>query len=127
MGCYYGKTISPLKIEVILKNIPGIEEAMIIGDGKPYCSAFLWAETELNTELIDNAIEEINMGLSRPEEIKKWVILGNDLSIGADLTANLKIKRKAISERYQNVVDFIYGNGAETDDILHFGSIEVQS
>ena len=123
----YGKTISPLKIEVILKNIPGIEEAMIIGDGKPYCSAFLWAETELNTELIDNAIEEMNAGLSRPEEIKKWVVLGNDLSIGADLTANLKIKRKAISERYQNVVDFIYGNGAETDDILHFGSIEVQS
>ena len=123
----YGKTISPLKIEVILKNIPGIEEAMIIGDGKPYCSAFLWAETELNIELIDNAIEEINMGLSRPEEIKKWVVLGNDLSIGADLTANLKLKRKAISERYQNVVDFIYGNGAETDDILHFGSIEVQS
>jgi long-chain acyl-CoA synthetase len=123
----YGKTISPLKIEGMLKNIPGIEEVMIIGDGKPYCSAFLWVETELNIELIDNAIEEINAGLSRPEEIKKWVVLANDLSIGTDLTANLKLKRKAISERYYDVIDFIYGNGAEPDNILHFGSTEVQS
>lgn len=123
----YGKTISPLKIEVMLKNAPGIEEAMVIGDGKPYCSAFLWAEGELNFRWIDGAISEINTGLSRPEEIKKWVVLDNDLSIGTDLTANLKLKRKAISKRYENVIDFVYGSGTEPDSVLHFGSIEVQS
>ncbi len=123
----YGKTITPLKIEVMLKNIPGIEEAMIIGDGKPYCSAFLWAEEELSFKEVNGLINEINTGLSRPEEIKKWVVLNNDLSIGTDLTANLKLKRKAISERCQDVVDFIYGSGTRPDNILHFGSIEVQT
>lgn len=124
----YGKTISPLKIEGMLKTIPGIEEAMLIGDGKPYCSAFLWAdEGELNLKNVDNAIREINNILSRPEEVKGWVILSNDLKIGVDLTANLKLKRKAILERYRGVVDFIYGSGSEPDNILHFGCIEVQS
>ncbi|HEX3014214.1 MAG TPA: long-chain fatty acid--CoA ligase, partial [Methanobacterium sp.] len=123
----YGKTISPLKIEIMLKNIPGIEEAMIIGDGKPYCSAFLWAETELNFKGIDDVISEINTRLSRPEEIKKWVVLDNDLSIGTHLTANLKLKRKAISNRYEDVIDFIYGSETEPDNILHFGSVEVHS
>ncbi|MGB9978904.1 AMP-binding protein [Methanobacterium sp.] len=123
----YGKTISPLKIEIMLKNIPGIEEAMIIGDGKPYCIAFLWAETDLNLKGIDDVIFKINMGLSRPEEIKKWAVLNNDLSIGTDLTANLKLKRKAISRRYKDVIDFIYGSGAKPDTILHFGSIGVQT
>jgi long-chain acyl-CoA synthetase len=121
----YGKTISPLKIEVMLKNIPGIEEAMVIGDGKPYCSAFLWAES--NLEGIDEAIGEINTQLSRPEEIKKWVVLNNDLSIGTDLTANLKLKRKSISKRYECIINFIYGSGTKPDSILHFGSIEVDS
>jgi len=121
----YGKTISPLKIEVMLKNISGIEEAMVIGDGKPYCSAFLWAES--NLEGIDEAIGEINTQLSRPEEIKKWVVLNNDLSIGTDLTANLKLKRKSISKRYEDIINFIYGSGAKPDSILHFGSIEVDS
>lgn len=124
----YGKTISPVKIEGMLKNIPGIEEAMVIGDGKHYCSALLWAEAgELNFNNIDNAIGEINTRLSRPEEIKAWVVLNNDLSIGIDLTANLKLKRKAIIKRYGDIVDFIYGSGTEPDGILHFGCIEARS
>jgi long-chain acyl-CoA synthetase len=124
----YGKSISPVKIEGLLKNIPGIEEAMVIGDGKPYCSAFLWAEDkELYFNKIDNNIKEINSRLSRPEKIKEWVILNNDLSIGTDLTANLKLKRKAIMGRYRNVVDFIYESGSKPDNILHLGCIEVQS
>ncbi len=123
----YGKTINPLKIEGMLKNIPGIDEAMVIGDGKPYCSALLWTEIELNLDRIDKDIKEINTRLSRPEEIKGWAILDNDLSIGTDLTANLKLKRKAILERYQNTVDFIYKSRAEPASVLHFGRVEVQS
>jgi long-chain acyl-CoA synthetase len=128
----YGKSISPLKIEGFLKNIPGIEEAMVIGDGKPYCSAFLWADkSDLNLNnsdnyiKIDNYIKEINNKLSRPEEIKGWVVLKNDLSIGVNLTANLKLKRTAIIEGYENVIEFIYGSSHKTDNILHFGRIEV--
>lgn len=124
----YGKTISPVKIEGMLKNIPGIEEAMVIGDGKPYSSAFLWAEKkELNKDEIDNAIKEMNNRLSRPEEIKVYVVSDNDLSIGVDLTANLKLKRKVIIKRYGDVVDFIYGSGTKPDYILHHGRIGVQS
>ncbi len=123
----YGKTISPLKIEVMLKNISGIEEAMVFGDGKPYCSAFLWAETGLNLKEIDKTICEINTRLSRPEEVKKWVILKDDLSVGTELTANFKLKRKSISKLHKDVVDFIYGSGTEPGNVLHFGSMEVHS
>lgn len=124
----YGKTISPLKIEGMLKNIPGIDEAMVIGDGKPYCSAFLWTEgSELNLNNIDYSIKRINKKLSRPEEIKAWVILRNDLSIGTDLTANLKLKRKAIIKRYNDVIKFLYNSNLRPDNILHSGRIEVQS
>ncbi len=124
----YGKTISPLKIEGLLKNIPGIGEAMVIGDGKPYCSAFLWSEdVPLNFAKIDERIGQINIRLSRPEEIKGWVVLDNDLSIGVDLTANLKLKRTAILKRYGDVVNFIYGNGSRPPKVLYHGHLEVQS
>lgn len=123
----YGKTINPLKIEGILKNIPAIEEAMVIGDGKPYCSAFLWVEeTKLNIEEIDDAIRKINTKLSRPEELKAWVILKNDLLIGPDLTANLKIKRDSILKRYEDVINFIYNSAPEPDNIRHIGRMEVE-
>jgi len=122
----YGKTISPLKNEGMLKNIPGIKEAIVIGNGKPYCSALLWTEkTEINLN-IDNNIEKINTRLSHPEEIKKWVLLNEDLAIGADLTANLKLKRKAIIKRHEDIIKFIYGDDPKPDKILHFGHIKVR-
>jgi long-chain acyl-CoA synthetase len=122
----YGKTISPIKIEGMLKNIPGINEAMVIGDGKPYCSALLWSDELDKLDNIYDYIKEINKRLSRPEKVKTWVILHNDLSIGVDLTANLKLKRKAIINRYNNVIDFIYGSGTKPGNILYHGRIEVQ-
>lgn len=124
----YGKSISPLKIEGMLKTISGVGEAMVIGDGKPYCSAFLWAEDKvLDFNKIDSSVKEINTGLSRPEEVKEWVLMKNDLAIGLDLTANLKLKRNAILKRYIDVVNFIYGSGPKPDNILHHGHIEVKS
>lgn len=117
----YGKTINPLKIESMLRDIPGISEALLIGEGKPYCSALLWFDDEsVNIKLIKTAIKAINHRVSRPEKIRKWVALKNDLSIeSGDLTANLKLKRRNIINRYRKVIEYIYENGEHPEVILH--------
>ena len=38
----YGKYVQPAKIEALLRDIPGIAEAMLVGEGRPYCVALLW-------------------------------------------------------------------------------------
>ncbi len=119
----YGKTINPLKIEFMIRDIPGVNEALLIGEGKPYCSALLWTDesTLNNNNNIREAIGEINLRLSRPEEIKKWVTLLNDLSIeNGDLTANLKLKRKNILKRYKTVLNFIYHETERPPEILYY-------
>jgi long-chain acyl-CoA synthetase len=122
----YGKTISPLKIESMLKDIPHIAEALLIGEGKPYCSALLWLEDDsVEKKEISSAIKDINHRVSRPEEIKKWVALKNDLSIeNGDLTANLKLKRLNIVNRYDRVVSYIYEKGELPEDILYLGNFD---
>lgn len=117
----YGKTINPLKIEHMLKDIPGVTEALLIGEGKPYCSALLWFDHEnIQVDVIKNFIKDINSRVSRPEQIKKWTALNNDLTIeSGDLTANLKLKRRNIVKRYQDVIDYIYDNGKYPEFILH--------
>jgi len=119
----YGKTINPLKIEALLRDIPHISEAMVVGDKKPYCSAILWIETdmEVNFEKMDQNIISLNSKLSNPEQIKRWTVLYNDLSIeSGDLTANMKLKRKGITKRYQDIVNYLY-NGKKSSKILHSG------
>lgn len=107
----YGKNINPLKIEGIIKHIPGISEVIIVGDKKPYCTALIWVDKIINYEKIIMAIEDMNSKLSNPEKIKRWLILRNDLTIeNGDLTANLKLKRKNILKRHKNLLNNIYND-----------------
>lgn len=127
----YGKSIDPLRIEALLRDTPGVNEVMLVGEGKPYLSSLLWADSDYNPEKISKSINEFNNHLSHPEQVKKWVILSDDLSInGGELTANMKLKRKIITKRYQNVIDSIYiknpNNYLKKPEnlILHFGHEE---
>ena len=105
----YGKSISPLKIEGMLKHIPGVSEVMVVGDEKPYCIAMIWVDENIDPEKMAIAMKDVNSKLSNPEKIKRWVILKNDLSIeNGDLTANLKLKRENILKRYKYLVSIIY-------------------
>ncbi len=128
----YGKTISPLKIEGMLKHINGVSEVMLIGDEKPYCISLIWVDETVNPEELSFSIEKINSKLSHPEKIKRWAILKNDLTIeNGDLTANLKLKRENILKRHQNLVNFIYddnfrnnvNNNPSNSNIIYLGEI----
>ena len=38
----YGKYAHPAEVEALLKEIPGVAEAMLVGEGKPFCVALMW-------------------------------------------------------------------------------------
>ena len=72
------------------------------------------------------SFKEINGSLASYESIKKWKILDHDFTIGdkpeekdkpgaALLTASLKVKRKAVNERYKDVLEGFYADGAGGD------------
>lgn len=108
----YGKNIQPLKVETKLKSISGIQEAIVIADARPFCTALLFIEKEpketLNAE-IDDQVRSVNANLSHPEHIVRWAILPFDLSIdNGELTANLKMKRSVVGEKYKDVVNSLY-------------------
>ena len=110
----YGKKFHPAKVESLLKEIPGVEEALAVGDGRPFCSAILWVHrNDRDPGLlagIERAIAAANGRLSHPERVKRWAILENDLSIErGDLTANLKLKRQQALARLMDVVEALYG------------------
>jgi long-chain acyl-CoA synthetase len=105
----YGKYLQPSKIEAMLRRIPGVTEAMVVGEGRSFCAALLWVEGTCDTALIDAAVMDANRRLSHPEQVKRWAVLPNDLSIErGDLTANLKLKRHPVEARFGGVIDSLY-------------------
>ena len=67
----YGKSISPLKIEGMIKPIQGVSEVMIVGDEKPYCIALIWVDENADPKGMSIAMNDVNSKLSNPEKIKQ--------------------------------------------------------
>lgn len=123
----YGKYVHPARVESRLKEIPGVTEAMLVGEGRPFCAALVWV-ADGHTERaragdLDDAVRQMNAQLAHPEQVKRWAILPNDLSIErGDLTANLKLKRDAVARRLWSVVAALYEGHKACDGALHIGA-----
>ncbi|MBW8362074.1 MAG: long-chain fatty acid--CoA ligase [Kaistella sp.] len=130
-----GKYIAPQVIENLAKSSKFIEQIMVVGDGEKMPTAFIqpnfdfvknWAErhhlnigttpTEMvkSTELKDRIGKEIdylNTKLGSWEQIKKFELTPEVWSIDLGLlTPTLKLKRKAVKERYMDLYNSMYGH-----------------
>jgi long-chain acyl-CoA synthetase len=128
----YGKNIHPGRIEEMLREIPGMADAMIVGDNRPLISALLWlangSDTAAAIEEVDRSVHRLNGALSRPERVKRWAILADGPTIeNGELTGNLKLRRQTVLARRADVVAVLYSRrgraGVETSmpGVLHFG------
>jgi len=123
----YGKSVSPLKVEGLLKLIDKISEVILVGDKRPYIIALIWVEEKIEHDYLTYEIRTVNSKLSNPEQIKRWIVLNNDLSIeSGELTANLKLKRDNILKKHNELVNLIYKDDfneklVEIPGVMDFG------
>ncbi|MBQ9068829.1 MAG: AMP-binding protein [Eggerthellaceae bacterium] len=119
----YGKNISPEKVETLLKAVPGVSEALLVGEGKPYVGALLWLEdgaSAFEGESFDAAVNRCNDKLSHPEQVKRWMVIGTPLSIAeGELTPNLKLRRRVVAQRYADAIEALYADDFEDVPIAY--------
>ncbi len=127
----YGKNIYPAKIEAMLRNSRYIDEAMVVGEAKPFCTALLWVThgnsgTFYDVDKINDHVKQVNNQLSHPEQVKRWMILRNGLSIeGRELTASMKLRRGEISFNLSELIDSLYsGIACHFDGLLYVGEAD---
>ncbi len=126
-----GKNLTPANIENDLKQSRFISQAVMHGDRRPYPVALItldpeeivpWA-TEQGlpediptlasssevAELVQAELDRANSSYAQVEQIKRFAILQEDLSIEhGELTPTLKVKRSVVNERYADVLDSLY-------------------
>ena len=130
-----GKYIAPQVIENQAKASKFIEQIMVVGDGEKMPTALIqpdftfakhWAERhQLNIgetpeeivkskelkDRIEKEIEHLNKKLGGWEQIKMFSLTPEVWSIEAGLlTPTLKLKRRAIKERFINLYNEMYGH-----------------
>ncbi len=127
-----GKNIAPQPIENKLKMNMYIDEAVMIGDKRPYCVALIVPSFEMLKdvakkegisysdekeliehprvkELIEEALNEVNSGFAKYETIKKFALIPQLFSQETgELTPTIKVKRGAVEKKYKAVIDELY-------------------
>jgi long-chain acyl-CoA synthetase len=62
---------------------------------------------------VQRAVDAVNAELPRFATIKRFALLPEDLSVaGGELTATMKLRRRAVEEKYRRVLDALYEEGA---------------
>lgn len=127
-----GKNITPQYIENKLKFSIYINDAVIIGDRKPYLTALIMIDKENVTDyaqnnripfttykslchspeivaLIEQEVRNVNKDLARVENIRKFRLI--DVELTADdpeLTATMKLKRNYVNEKFSDLIGSMY-------------------
>jgi long-chain acyl-CoA synthetase len=109
----YGKYVRASRIEARLREIPGVDEALVVAEGRPFCAALLWVDEAsrdaASQAVLDAAVVELNRDLPHPEQLKRWAVLKGSLSVASgELTPNLKLRRPVILRRFAQEVDTLY-------------------
>lgn len=129
-----GKYIAPQVMENKFKESRFIEQIVVIGENRKFPAALIypdmdfiksWAERKgidigtTNESIVEAKavkdriqieVDKYNSHFGNWEKIKQFHLLANELSIeSGELTPTLKLKRKVILEKYQEIIERIYG------------------
>lgn len=117
-----GKNIAPAHIEGLLRDIDGVEHAVVIGDRRKYLTALITLDEDAGEnpggetgirDQIQREIVAVNARLSRVENIRNFRILPRRLSQGeGELTPTLKLVRHVIQENWAGLIDEMYREDA---------------
>jgi long-chain acyl-CoA synthetase len=135
-----GKNVAPAEMEGYLQSIPGVGQAVVVGDRQPYLSALIVLDPEALPELevaaqisgltdvataarhpkVKQFIEQemqraCNDKVARYQTIKKIQILPTTFSVdGGELTPTLKVKRNIVNDKYAKEIAAFYEGGTQS-------------
>ena len=130
-----GKYVAPSNIESTFKGLcPYVSQLLVHGNDRNFVSALVTLDPEAIVgwaaangmegksyaeiagspaarEMLQGYIDELNAGLNRWEQIKKFTILDHDLTVEAgEITPSLKLKRKVVADKYKDLLDAHYAS-----------------
>ena len=132
-----GKFVAPAPIENMLKTCPYVANAIVVGDKRKFVSVlivlnFATIEAEAKRQgrefatraqiladpwvrdLLSREVERLTGSLAQYEKPKRFALLEQDFTYAnGELTYTMKMKRRVIEDRYQDVIARLYADVEE--------------
>jgi long-chain acyl-CoA synthetase len=103
-----GHNIAPEPIEdEISQELPNVSQVVLIGNGRGYLVALLTGK--LNPDATQEALNRVNAGLPHYKQVRASHVIEEAFTIESGmLTANGKLKRDVIAERFGHEIEAMY-------------------
>jgi len=129
-----GKNVAPVPLESKIKGIPGVAQAVVVGDRRKFLAALIALDPEaiesLASEIgsdaadlpsaarcerirtyFEDRIDAVNVTLAPYESIRRFAVLSEGLSVeNGTLTPTLKLKRRVIQDVFSATIDELYSS-----------------
>ena len=129
-----GKFIAPQPIELALASNPLVAYAAVFADGRRFAAAVIapefpaledWGQDQglgsVNRQqliahpkvqaLYEGIVAEVNENLAQYETIKNFLLVPDEFTVAdGQLTASMKMRRRAVEQRYRRQIDAMYGS-----------------
>ena len=103
-----GHNVAPEPIEEkILQQLKAASQVVLVGNARGYLAALVVGKATV--EAVQAALDEVNPELPHYKQVRAFHVVGDPFTIeNGLLTANGKLKRDLIAERYRNEIDGMY-------------------
>ncbi|MBI5463815.1 MAG: long-chain fatty acid--CoA ligase [Ignavibacteriales bacterium] len=129
-----GKNIAPQPIENLFLQSKYIDQFILIGDGRMFCSAIIIPEFDILKDYAQSAgvkfhdeadlvqleeirnlfgseIERLQKDLANYERVRRFELLPQALTVeGGEITPTQKVKRKVVEQKYAGLIERMYEN-----------------
>ena len=128
-----GKFVAPARVEAAIKRSVYVNQAMLVGDGRPHPAALVspnWdlvrGELKIDKniptaqlagrgdvlEFLSHEVHENTKDLAKFEQVRKVAVLPRDLTVeDGDLSPTLKVRRRVVEAKYAREIEALYTAG----------------
>jgi long-subunit acyl-CoA synthetase (AMP-forming) len=127
-----GENVAPQFIEGLLKGIPVVSQAVVVGDRRRYLAVLLALDPARVVEdaraigsparnpmeagacqvfraHLQREIDAVNVRLARPQTVKRFTVVAGEFTVeGGELTPSMKVRRKVVTEKYAAEIEALY-------------------
>jgi long-subunit acyl-CoA synthetase (AMP-forming) len=127
-----GENVAPQLIEGLLKSIPVVSQAVVIGDRRRYLGALLTldparlvddakaigspardavaaATCEIFRAHVQREVDGVNARLARVQTVKRFEIVPTEFTVeGGELTPSMKLRRRIVAEKYEREIERLF-------------------
>jgi len=114
-----GQRISPVAVENVYRDVPGVESIIVVGNARKYLTALVVLDADFRSRLESEGraaadylaaeFEKRHARLGANRQVKRFAVLDEPFSLErGEITSTLKFRRATIEKNYNALIDGLY-------------------